>query len=108
MSAGRWMWVPSSVLVLAGAVPGCAVYGNCATAECRADADTATRVRALFDRYPELQPPNLVYVLAGNGVVTLTGTVNTEFTRRMAESVALQADGVRRVVNFLGVDNGGK
>jgi osmotically-inducible protein OsmY len=108
MSAARWIWVPGCVLLLAGAVQGCAAYGNCAAAECRADADTTAHVRALFDQYPELQPPNLVYVLASNGVVTLTGMVNTEYSRRMAESVALQADGVRRVVNFLGVDNGGK
>lgn len=108
MSTNQRIGALTLVLILAAWLQGCAAYGNCATAECRADADTSARVQALFDQYPELQPPNLLYVLTRDHVVTLSGMVNTEFTRRMAESVALQADGVRRVVNFIGVDNGGK
>jgi osmotically-inducible protein OsmY len=108
MSTDHLLPVLAVGVVFAGGLQGCAAYTECATAACVADADTATRVRALFEQYPELQPPNLLYVLARGDLVTISGTVNTDYTRRMAESVALQANGVRRVANLLGVDNGGK
>lgn len=42
-----------------------------------------------------------------NGVVTLTGTVETDAGRRLAEQVARDTEGVRQVVNQLTVQPGG-
>ena len=101
---------PAAVFALAliGALPGCALYGECGLGECPADAQVSTGVRTLFDQYLDLQPPNLLYVQAHGHLVTLSGNVNTEYARRLAESVALEAPGVARVVNFIGVDNGAR
>lgn len=44
-----------------------------------------------------------IHVTTMNGVVTLTGTVDTEATRNLAEHVAANTGGVVRVVNDLQV-----
>lgn len=44
-----------------------------------------------------------IHVTTVNGVVTLTGTVDTDATRDLAEHVAAGTDGVVRVVNDLQV-----
>lgn len=44
-----------------------------------------------------------IHVTTVNGVVTLTGTVDTTATRDLAEHVAVNTDGVVRVINDLRV-----
>jgi osmotically-inducible protein OsmY len=53
-----------------------------------------------------LEPPNLLTVRTLDHVVYLSGVVDTDFERQMAESVALEAKGVARVVNSIGVSGG--
>jgi osmotically-inducible protein OsmY len=43
-----------------------------------------------------------------DGVVYLYGVVATDLVREEAESIALKAPGVKKVVNSLGVTNGGR
>jgi hypothetical protein len=95
-------------LALISGAPGCAVYGTykkCGFAGCPGDATITADVRALFDRHPALQPPNLLNVQTLDHVVYLSGVVDTDLERQMAQSVALEAPGVVRVVNSIGVSN---
>jgi osmotically-inducible protein OsmY len=93
-------------LVLTGALAGCAAYRKCGFAGCPGDAETTAQVRALFDRYPALKPPNQLEVRTLDHVVYLSGVVDTDLQRQMAESVALEANGVSKVVNSIGLSNG--
>jgi osmotically-inducible protein OsmY len=43
-----------------------------------------------------------------NHVVYLTGLVDTDLERQMAESVALEAKGVAKVVNSIGLSGGAR
>ena len=99
-------WTIATVLLVA--IPGCAMYGKCGNHECPEDAQTSAEVRKLFAQYPNLQSPNILYVQTRDHVVTLTGMVNTDYDRRLAESVALQASGVTRVNNLLGTTGGAR
>jgi osmotically-inducible protein OsmY len=89
-------------ILLAGILQGCASY-KCGFGGCPGDADITARVNALLAQHPALQPPNLLQVQTLNHVVYLTGLVDTVFERQMAESVALQAPGVSKVVNSIGL-----
>jgi osmotically-inducible protein OsmY len=106
------MKVPNQVyalafaLVLTGTLPGCAAYKKCGFAGCPGDAEITAQVRALFDQYPVLKPPNLLEVQTLDHVVYLNGVVDTDLERQMAESVAHEAKGVARVVNSIGLSGG--
>ena len=93
-------------LVLAATLPGCAAYKKCGFAGCPGDAEITAQVRALFDQYPVLKPPNLLEVQTLDHVVYLNGVVDTDLERQMAESVAHEATGVTRVVNSIGLSGG--
>jgi len=105
MSIRRVALVPALAVILIGAAAGCASQPACTTAECKDDAKITADVRERFKDYPALQPPNQVSVRTVNRVVYLSGVVDTEFERQLAESVAERADGASRVVNTLGVNN---
>jgi osmotically-inducible protein OsmY len=95
-------------LPLVSGAPGCAVYHTyekCGFSGCPGDAAITANVRGLFDRHPALQAPNLLSVQTLDHVVYLSGVVDTDLERQMAESVALEATGVVRVVNSIGVNN---
>jgi osmotically-inducible protein OsmY len=93
-------------LVLAGALPGCAAYKKCGFGGCPGDAEITAEVRALFDQHPILQAPNLVEVQTLDHVVYLNGLVDTDLQRQTAESLALKARGVAKVVNSIGLTGG--
>jgi osmotically-inducible protein OsmY len=97
------MSLSAFIIVLAAALPGCAVYEKCGLRGCPGDADTTARVNALFDQHPVLEPPNLLHVQTLDHVVYLTGLVDTDLERQIAESVALEAGGVTKVVNSIGL-----
>lgn len=78
-------------------------YAKCGIRGCPGDADITMNVRSLFHQHPELEPPNLITVQTVDRVVYLYGLVDTDFERVTAESVALQAQGVVRVVNSIGL-----
>jgi len=96
--------------VLTGALSGCAAYAPnmaCVSNGCSGDAKITADVQARLDQHPGLNPPNVVRVQTLNGVVYLTGLVDTGLERQTAKSVALQTEGVTRVVNEIAVNNGG-
>jgi len=90
-------------LVLTAALAGCAAYTKCGIGGCPGDAQISAEVRALFSEHPALELPNLLQVRTLDRVVYLTGLVDTDLERQMAESVALQAAGVAKVVNSIGL-----
>ena len=94
-------------LFVLGALPGCATYMKCGFRGCAGDAQITSDVRARLDRYPELEPPNLIDVQTLDHVVYLYGLVDTDSERELAESVALKAPGVARVVDSIGTNNAG-
>lgn len=63
-------------------------------------------VETLFHQHPVLEPPNLLTVQTLDHVVYLYDIVDTDLERQMAEMVALQAHGVTRVVNSIGLGGG--
>jgi len=98
------------LLILTGTVPGCTAYTayrQCGFGGCPGDAKIAADVRALFAQHPALEPPNLIDVQALDHVVYLYGLVDTDLERQMAESVALEAPGVARVVNSISLSYAG-
>ena len=94
--------------MLTGALPACAAYRKCGFAGCPGDAKITADVRVLIEHYPALNPPNSVRVQTLDHVVYLTGEVNTDLERSMADSVALAVAGVTRVVNSISLDYGGR
>ena len=98
----------AAAVILTGALPACAVYRKCGFAGCPGDAKITAEVLALIDQYPALEAPNSVRVQTMDHVVYLNGQVNTELERSTAESVALSVPGVRRVINSINFDYGGK
>jgi osmotically-inducible protein OsmY len=108
MSGSRPFHAAVSAVILAGSLCGCAVYRKCGFGGCPGDANITADVRALFNQYPALEPPNLVYVQTLDHVVYLTGQVNTDTERVLAKSVALQVAGVTQVVNSINLGYQGR
>src|SRR5690348_832320 len=67
---------------LAALTSGCSATHRCVgSAECTADERLTRAVRTQLAQYPELLPPNQVYVETRHGVVYLTGQVATDLQR---------------------------
>jgi osmotically-inducible protein OsmY len=92
-------------IVLSGILPGCTTFRKCGFSGCAGDADISAQVRALLYQH-SLQPPNLIQVQTLDRVVYLTGLVNSDTERLTAQSVALEAPGVSKVVNSIGLIGG--
>ena len=69
-------------------------------------AEITAEVQRLFQKHSELEPPNLLQVQTLDHVVYLTGVVDTDLQRLMAESVAGEAPGVTKVINSIGLSGG--
>jgi osmotically-inducible protein OsmY len=108
MSSSRTFCALVTAVILAGNLCACAVYRKCGLAGCPGDANITANVTALLHQYPELDPPNLVYVQTLDRVVYLTGQVNTDTERDLAQSVAGHAGGVKRVVNSINTSYQGR
>jgi osmotically-inducible protein OsmY len=94
------------VLALFLVLSGCASAGRCGLEGCPGDREITARVRALLDQHDELGAPNVVSVQTVDQVVYLKGLVDTPYQKRLASEVAGQAQGARRIVNMIAVDNG--
>jgi osmotically-inducible protein OsmY len=95
--------LPIFAVVLSVGLCGCAVYRKCGLEGCPGDAKITADVRALFQQHPSLEPPNVLTVQTLDRVVYLYGLVDTVYEREIAELVALQAPGVAKVVNSIGI-----
>jgi len=101
MSRPTRLYALALVVALAGALPACAVHPTCGSGGCPGDAAITAGVLDLFHRYPALEPPNLIHVETVDHVVYLTGQVDTGVERSLAESVAREVAGVKRIVNSI-------
>jgi osmotically-inducible protein OsmY len=99
----RGIYGLASGFVLAVALTGCATYDKCGFGGCPGDAKTTENVQALLEKHPDLGPPNLINVRTLDQVVYLNGTTATGLESREAESVALEAPSVTRIVNLISV-----
>lgn len=64
----------------------------------------ADAVKAVLEKDPWVDSSDVAVHVTGRGVVTLTGVLRGEAARQMAESDAWYVDGVREVINLLGVE----
>jgi osmotically-inducible protein OsmY len=88
-------------LLMAGALAACAT-----SAPSRGgidDAKVTANVQAQLQQHPDLGPPNSIDVQTIGHVVYLNGLVSDGLLRSTAESVAMNAPGVVRVVNSIAV-----
>jgi hypothetical protein len=92
-------------LMLAGAGSAFATVRNCESDSCRDDANITTNVQDLLDSHRGLGPPRSIRAQSANGVVYLRGMVDTGLEKWTAETVALQAPNVARVVNSIEENN---
>lgn len=95
-------------LLAAIALPGCAMYAKCGMAGCPGDAAITRAVQAKLDARPTLGLGHTISVQTWDHVVYLYGVVDTERERLSVESLAADTADVTRVVNLLGVNNGGR
>ena len=89
------------VILTAAALSGCAIFPKCSPENCATDAQINADVSALFGQHAELGAPAALHIQTINGVVYLSGPVDTEFEVRNAEAIARQAANVKDVVNNL-------
>jgi osmotically-inducible protein OsmY len=92
--------------LLTGILPGCATMRKCGLSGCPGDAEITAQVNALLAQHPALEAPNLLHVQTLDHVVYLYGLVDTDYQRLLAQSVALKASGVSKVVNSIGLNDG--
>jgi osmotically-inducible protein OsmY len=92
---------------LGTALQGCAVYEKCGFHGCPGDGQLAADVQANFAQHPSIMPPNTVNIRCLDGVAYLSGLVDTDMQRQLAESVAAATPGVKKVVNSIGLAGNG-
>ncbi len=98
----------AAAAILSGSLCACRVYEKCGITGFPGDAKITADVEALLRKYPELEPPNLIYVQTLDRVVYLTGQVDTDAQRVTANSVTLRVPGVKRVVNSINLSYQGR
>jgi osmotically-inducible protein OsmY len=101
MTLPRPAYLVALAVLVTGTLSACAAYRKCGFTGCPGDANITANVQAQFRQHPALEPPNLLHVQTLDHVVYLTGQVDTELERSMAESLALNVAGVKRVVNSI-------
>ena len=90
-------------LVALRVLAGCTALGPFGFGGCPGDADIRAAVEARFTQHAALEPPNLLRVQACDQIVYLYGLVDTALERNLAESVARDTPGVKKVVNSIGI-----
>jgi hyperosmotically inducible periplasmic protein len=105
----HYKWFAVAALgALSGAFAGCATYEKCGLHGCPGDAALTADVQSRFAQHPTIEPPNLLHVQTLDGVVYLTGIVDTDYQRKLATDVAQGTPGVKNVVNSIGLTNGSR
>ena len=88
-------------LLIATGLDGCAVFAKCSPENCAADKEINAQVMELFREHRELGAPAELHIQTIDGVVYLSGAVDTEFEVRHAEALARQVANVKDVENNL-------
>ena len=108
MGKGNFFFAAMLAMSASGALCGCAVYNKCGLSGCTGDAAITANVREVLDAHAEFGPPGSLGVQTLDHVVYLGGLVNTDTNREFAQSLAMQAPDVKRVINSIGILNGGR
>jgi osmotically-inducible protein OsmY len=103
MSKARTVRLMTLGLIVSGVLSGCATFEKCGFKGCPGDAQITAQVKALFDKHPELGTS--IDVQTRDHVVYLYGLVDSPVGPEVAESVALGAPGVTRVVSSIAYQN---
>jgi osmotically-inducible protein OsmY len=90
--------------VLMGSISGCAVPGPRGLSGSPADDGISTQVRAQLSQYPAFLDSNSLRVQTYGHVVYLTGQVDSDEQRELAESVTSEVAGVARVVDTISLN----
>jgi osmotically-inducible protein OsmY len=90
--------------VLIGLTSGCAVSGARGSSGSPADDGISAQVRAQLSQYPAFLDSNSLRVQTYGHVVYLTGQVESDEQRKLAESVTAEVAGVARVVDTISLD----
>jgi osmotically-inducible protein OsmY len=89
----------AALVAISGVLSGCAVFDKCTPENCATDKQITRDVNEVLAQHRELGPPGTVRVQTINGVVYLTGTLNSDFEIRTTEDL------VRHVANVRDVEN---
>jgi osmotically-inducible protein OsmY len=89
------------VCISAMGLHACAIFPKCSPENCASDKEINAQVTQLFNDHPELGPPADLHIQTVNGVVYLSGPVDTDFEVRHAEALARQVANVKDVENNL-------
>jgi osmotically-inducible protein OsmY len=108
MHVRKSLFALSIALILAAGLSGCAVFQKCSPENCAMDAQINSEVASTFAEHRELGAPAALHIQTINGVVYLSGTVDTEFEIRNAESIARRVSNVKDVVNNLNSRSNGR
>jgi osmotically-inducible protein OsmY len=87
--------------IFALGLSGCAIFPKCSPQYCASDKQIKTEVSELFSEHRELGAPADIHIQTINGVVYLSGPVDTDFEVRHAEALARQVANVKEVENNL-------
>jgi osmotically-inducible protein OsmY len=93
--------ISAAAILLAGTLSGCAVFDKCTPENCSTDKQITQDVNELLSQHGEFGPPGTVRVQTINGVVYMTGTVNSDFEIRNSEALVRQVANVKDVENNL-------
>lgn len=96
MSKPKALYSLASVLIVAGALNGCATTSP-------SDEKITANVKSSIDQHPDLGPPGAIQVQTQDHVVYLNGLVGDGLERDTAESVARQTPDVTKVVDSVAV-----
>jgi osmotically-inducible protein OsmY len=89
------------VCIIAIALNGCAIFPKCSPENCVSDKQIDADVNQVFREHTEFGPPATVHIQTINGVVYLSGAVNSDFEVRRAEALVRQVANVKDVENNL-------
>jgi hypothetical protein len=101
MQKFKFITAVSLAFIFAMALDGCAMFPKCSPENCAGDKEINAEVTRIFGEHPELGPPAALRIQTINGVVYLSGPVDTEFEVRNAEALARQVANVKDVENNL-------
>ena len=98
MSKAKALYSLVSVLIVTGALNGCATTSP-------GDEKITASVNESIDQHSDLGPPGAIQVQTQDHVVYLNGMVANGLERETAEAVASQTPGVKKVVDSVAVEH---
>ena len=94
-----------TALLLTAALSGCATYRKCGFAGCPGDAEITAAVNKEIENHPDFGPVGNFNVKTLDGVVYISGKVDTDLQKQAVEDVLSTVPNVRRVVNSVYTNN---